>query len=129
MTKEILKNLIITKKFTQEELLRWIANLPEEISKYKPRTKKVGDVFFHNGFNHPCVLARKNKDGWNVLMMTSEKKCKEIVSEAKSRFSEGFFTYSLVFVNDDSLKSYLFHYEDKKHLKSVYQEVVKRILT
>lgn len=123
MTKEELLEKI-KQSHNSAQLRAWIESLPVGHAKIKPIKLKTGDVFFHQAFGHPIVLARRNKGRWIGLMLTTESKCEDIVEQCNSRFfHNSYFTSNIIIVNNLSVQSYMGIYDNTPHLRKVFHKI------
>lgn len=118
---ELINKIKTSKTFSKEEVLNWCNNLPKDTGMFKPSSLKVGDIFRHNVLGqHPYVLLKKKKNIWVCVLITTDDNCSEILEKCESRFlSNSYFTINLLGVK--SPQGFLGVYENKKHLKSIYE--------
>lgn len=116
MDRETLIQRIKEKKYTHEELLKWIPQLP---SRVKPIYHKVGDVHFHPIFKHPLIILKKVKSGWLCGLLTTEVDCPEIIEPCQSRFFDNSFFTKVLFITPEIKGGYITVYDNPKHLKKV----------
>lgn len=127
MTKTILAdkvNKLTT--FDKKQILTWIQSLPNTESRVKPESVKIGDVFFHQLFQHPFVLLQKKGDAYICALLTTEENCEEILEQCDSRFFyDNFFTKVLFTVNSKDVIQYRFFgvYDNNKHLKDIFNKL------
>jgi hypothetical protein len=121
MDKIILLDKIKKGNFSKEQLTRWVQCLegPSEIG-LSPNTNKIGDVYMHPIFQHPYVLLKKSKHGWVCTLITSDEKCKEIVTPCKSRFyPDRYFTKVLLTV-EEPIGRFMSVYDNPSQLKKIF---------
>jgi len=119
MDKQELIHKISTTSHTKEQLLAWVNCLPSGTVNRKPTSIKVGDVYMHAAFKHPCVVLQKKQDEWLCGLLTTEETCTEILEPCESRFfSTNYFTKAL-FTIKEPIGSFINVYENQKHLRKV----------
>lgn len=109
----------------KSQLISWIKSMPNSESRPSPTTNKIGDVYMHSIFKHPYVLLAKRGEVWLCGLLTSSSDCCEILEQGQSRFfSTSYFTKSL-FTITNVQGNFLGVYENKKHLKKVFDSLKK----
>lgn len=130
--------MCVTKEFLIEKLeknpsidqiKKWVNSMTNTTQwKVIPNKNKVGDVFMHPIFQHPCVLMEKKENGWLCGLLTSEPTCSEILCKADSRFYyDSFFTEVLFMMNEINGR---FHgiYDNDKHIKQILHTLKKTMV-
>lgn len=119
MDKQELIQKISTTSYTKEQLLAWVNCLPRDTVNRKPDYVKVGDVYMHAAFKHPCVVLQKKQDEWLCGLLTTEDTCKEILEVCESRFfTDSFFTKAL-FTVSEPIGYFVNVYDNPKQLRKV----------
>jgi len=123
MTKEELLEKI-KHSHNSVQLRAWIESLPVGHVKIKPIRLKVGDVFMHQGFQHPIILTKRSKGKWIGILLTTESKCEDIMEQCISRFfHNSYFTSNIIIMNNLSVKDYIGVYDNTPHLKKVFNKI------
>lgn len=112
----------------KEQILGWVESLPGSMNPTKPTDYKVGDVYMHQVFRHPCVLIKKKKDGTFLgTILTSEETCSEILEKCDSRFfSSSFFTMAIFTVNIP-IGNFMSMYDNDIQINTIYKKLKKII--
>ena len=119
MDRQELIHKISTTSYTKDQLLGWVNALPKETVNRKPSSVKVGDVFMHSAFKHPCVILQKKNEDWLCGLLTTEETCTEILEPCESRFfSTSFFTKAL-FTVKEPVGHFVNVYDNSKQLRMV----------
>jgi hypothetical protein len=126
MDRSELLRLVKTKDYDQDKLIGWINAMSPNTYPKSPIHNKVGDIYMHPIFLHPCVLLEKQKDGsWICGLLTTEPTCPEIFCNADSRFvGESYFTTALFSVQEPNGRFFAV-YDNDKHLKKVLKNLRK----
>lgn len=119
MDKQELIHKISTTSYTKDQLLGWVNALPKELVNRKPNSVKIGDVFMHSAFKHPCVILQKKKDDWLCGMLTTEETCTEILEPCESRFFQNSFFTKALFTVKEPIGMFVNVYDNPKQLRKV----------
>lgn len=107
----------------KSNVIGWINTMPSA-NKIKPTEFKVGDVFIHPIFKHPCVLLENKKEFWLCSLLTTESECNEILEICKSRFfSASYFTNVLFTIKDPNDMTFIGVYENNTHIKHILSKL------
>jgi hypothetical protein len=94
----------------------------------KPDTVKVGDIFFHGGLNHYCVvISKKGEVVISILLTTTQSEINNI-DICKSRFAsvECYFTYTTNITTIQSvISNYVGVYDNTTHLREIKKKLKK----
>lgn len=128
MTKlEVISKINLTSvnstEINKSSVIGWINSIPSA-NKIKPIEFKIGDVFMHPVFKHPCVLLEKKKEFWLCGILTTESECNEILEICKSRFfNASYFTKVLFTIQNPNDMSFLGVYENNSHIKHILSKL------
>lgn len=128
MLKDQLKELVNTRKYTLDELNKWIDSLPNYSPNRNVDRVNKGDVLFHPIFNHPIVVLKVRKDGIIGALLTTEDTCAEILEPCKSRmFSTSYITTNLIYIKDYKKFKLRGLYDNNRHLTKVHKKLIKTL--
>lgn len=124
MLKDDLKRLVNERKFTLDELNKWIDHLPNYTPNRTVDKINKGDVLFHPIFQHPIVVLKVHKQGVICSVLTTEPKCVEILEPCRSRmFNNSYITTNLIMVKDYHDLKLRGLYDNNRHLTKVYNKL------
>lgn len=124
--KQLFDKIKGTGTLNKDQVLSWIETLPGPMNPVKPNTFKVGDVYMHQVFKHPCLLLKQKKDGTFLgTILTSEETCSEILEKCESRFfSQNYITNAIFSVNTP-IGSFMSMYDNDEQVKTIYKKLKK----
>lgn len=119
MTKSQIIEKVKKGNYSKEQILTWLSLLPADAEKRKPAISKVGDVYTNQIFKHPYVLLERKGDKWLCGLLTSDEDFPDNLCECRSRFFEGKFFTTTLFIVSELKGTFLNQYDNNKHLKEV----------
>ena len=130
MTRDKLIELVTnTGNFSKAKIINWIAALPRESLKINPIKHKVGDVHFHQFFNHPIVIIRIKGGVCTCVSLTSSG-TRGVLEACQSRFfNEAYFTKTLIMINTEEMNQYSFMgtFDNNKQIREVKDKLLNII--
>lgn len=130
MTKKDAMQLIDDKPTMSKGELKYLINSISLKGVFKLSSIKIGDVFVHKAFNHPCVVIKKTVDKCDtyicLTITTTPKECFNL-SKLNVRFTETeqFVTNSMVVTNFQSIAdNYMYTIDTKEtnRIKKLFKE-------
>jgi hypothetical protein len=130
MTKKDAMQLVDDKPTMSKGELKYLINSISLKGVFKLSSVRIGDVFVHKAFNHPCLVIKKTVgkcDSYICLSLTTTPQECFVLDNLKNRFTETkmYVTNSMVVTNFQSIAdNYMYTIDTKEtnRIKKLFKE-------
>lgn len=127
MTKNELVH-IVSKQETldKSKVLTWIKQLAND--SVVVNKLAVGDVVMFKPFSHPAIIFKIKKNNYICGLLTTNEDCDGLIEKCKCRFLENSYFTATLMSTTQLYGKFMGVYENKKHLKEVYNKIISRLI-